>query len=552
MNLKNVLNFLGLWAYPFGLAVSGMVLYFIRTIQMQSFSVDEKTIKTILIGGLIAPFFVTILNTYDFFAKGRKDFTPSLTFKRDVTKISASKQQAMYKRIGSNDGLLSNRPEGLIFGVQDNKYVSLPVGKAGMRDGVSAVILGSPGSGKSVFLTNFLLNNFMQEKPTPIFCLDIKPELARKSVKLDENKNVKVVDFTDRSKAGWDVYFSISRDTKEDEKMRVFDGISRALIVSNNPKDKFFVNNARTILKFLLLYHFNKGLGFIDGITKVISEDVGEHIKQVLEDKECCTEGSLVYNGLKKYEGKAIKILAPCPYKKKVETEVTDAGGNIIIGSDGKPVTEEYDKVLMGFKIANVFDLSQTEGEPLPSLTNKLDGGVNGYADFMEALKHFSPVPIEFKAVEGSANGYYHLIDKNIVVDADMSQAMLCKTAIHEITHALLHDKDTGLEKDSHLDKRTKEVQAESVAYVVANYYSLDTAEYSFGYIAGWSSGRDTKELKASLDTIRQTAQAIINRIDQALDVLKQSRQLEAAVSVSMEIEASPKIDPAHIKGIKH
>lgn len=304
MNLKNVLNFLGLWAYPFGLAVSGMVLYFIRTIQMQSFSVDEKTIKTILIGGLIAPFFVTILNTYDFFAKGRKDFTPSLTFKRDVTKISASKQQAMYKRIGSNDGLLSNRPEGLIFGVQDNKYVSLPVGKAGMRDGVSAVILGSPGSGKSVFLTNFLLNNFMQEKPTPIFCLDIKPELARKSVKLDENKNVKVVDFTDRSKAGWDVYFSISRDTKEDEKMRVFDGISRALIVSNNPKDKFFVNNARTILKFLLLYHFNKGLGFIDGITKVISEDVGEHIKQVLEDKECCTEGSLVYNGLKKYEGK--------------------------------------------------------------------------------------------------------------------------------------------------------------------------------------------------------------------------------------------------------
>lgn len=249
---------------------------------------------------------------------------------------------------------------------------------------------------------------------------------------------------------------------------------------------------------------------------------------------------------------KAIKILAPCPYKKKVETEVTDAGGNIIIGSDGKPVTEEYDKVLMGFKIANVFDLSQTEGEPLPSLTNKLDGGVNGYADFMEALKHFSPVPIEFKAVEGSANGYYHLIDKNIVVDADMSQAMLCKTAIHEITHALLHDKDTGLEKDSHLDKRTKEVQAESVAYVVANYYSLDTAEYSFGYIAGWSSGRDTKELKASLDTIRQTAQAIINRIDQALDVLKQSRQLEAAVSVSMEIEASPKIDPAHIKGIKH
>lgn len=304
MKFKNVLNFLGLWTYPFGLAVSGMVSYFIQMIQMHSFSLDEKNIKAILIGGLMAPIFIMFLNVYDYFTKGKKDFTPNLTFKRDVTKISDSKKQAMYKKVGSNDGLLSNKPEGLIFGVQGNKYVSLPVGKEGMRDGVSAVILGSPGSGKSVFLTNFLLNNFMQKNPTPVFCLDIKPELARKSVKMDENKNVKIVDFTDRRKAGWDVYFSISKDTRDDEKMRVFDGISRALIVSNNPKDKFFVNNARTILKFLLLYHFNKGLGFIDGITKVISEDVGEHIKKVLEDKEYCAEGSLVYNGLKKYEGK--------------------------------------------------------------------------------------------------------------------------------------------------------------------------------------------------------------------------------------------------------
>ena len=249
---------------------------------------------------------------------------------------------------------------------------------------------------------------------------------------------------------------------------------------------------------------------------------------------------------------KAIKILAPCPYKKKVEAEVTGADGKIILGSDGKPVTEEFEKVLMGFKIANVFDLSQTEGEPLPALSNKLDGTVEGYSDFIEALKQFSPVPIEFKTVEGSANGYYHLIDKNIVVDADMSQAMLCKTAIHEITHALLHDKDSGIEKDAHLDKRTKEVQAESVAYVVANYYSLDTADYSFGYIAGWSSGRDIKELKASLDTIRQTAQTIINGVDQALDAIKQSRQLDVDVSASMEIEASPKIEVAHSRILKH
>ena len=144
----------------------------------------------------------------------------------------------------------------------------------------------------------------MQKNPTPVFCLDIKPELARKSVNMNENKNVKVVDFTDRSKSGWDVYSSVNANTREDEKIRLFDGIARALITSSNPKDKFFINNARTILKFLLLYHFNKGLGFIDSITKVISKGVGEHVKEVLKDKENCPEGELVYNGLKKYEEK--------------------------------------------------------------------------------------------------------------------------------------------------------------------------------------------------------------------------------------------------------
>lgn len=149
-----------------------------------------------------------------------------------------------------------------------------------------------------------MLNNFNQKNPTPIFCLDIKPELAKKSVIMKDNEKGKIVDFTDRSKAGWDVYFAIKENTQDDEKMRAFDGISRALIVSNNQKDKFFINNARTILKFLLLYHFNKGLGFIDSITKIIAEDASEHISQVLNDKEYCPEGGLVSNGLKKYADK--------------------------------------------------------------------------------------------------------------------------------------------------------------------------------------------------------------------------------------------------------
>lgn len=301
MHLKNIINFLGLWSYPFGISLSGLLLYFIQTMRMQEFTLDRENITGIAIGGLIAPFFVMLSNFYDYFSKGKKEFTPNLTFKKNVTSISDSKRQAMYKKVEKSDSLLKNKPEGLILGKQGKKYVCLPVGKEGQKDGVSAVILGSPGSGKSVFLTNFLLNNYMQKNPTPVFCLDIKPELASKSVDLSENKNVKVVDFTDRSKAGWDVYFALNEDITDDEKMRVFDGISRALITSSNPKDKFFVNNARTILKFLLLYHFNKGLGFLDSITKVISEDVGEHIKEILEDKRYCPEGSLVYNGLKKY-----------------------------------------------------------------------------------------------------------------------------------------------------------------------------------------------------------------------------------------------------------
>ncbi len=305
MQFKNVLNFFGLWSYPMGLIISSMMSYFYQTIiKSQSFILDKEHLIGILAGGVVAPLFVMLTNIYDYFSKGKTDFAPNLTLKKNVTSISDSKRQAMYKKVTKSDNLLSNKPEGLIFGTQGKQYVAMPIGKEGMRDGVSAIVLGSPGSGKSVFLTNFLLNNFTQKNPTPVFCLDIKPELARKSVIINGNEKVKVVDFTDRNKAGWDVYFSINENTKDDEKIRLFDGISRALIVSSNPKDKFFVNNARTILKFLLLYHFNKGLGFIDSITKVISEDVSEHIKKVLADQEFCPENSLVYNGLKKYEGK--------------------------------------------------------------------------------------------------------------------------------------------------------------------------------------------------------------------------------------------------------
>lgn len=240
---------------------------------------------------------------------------------------------------------------------------------------------------------------------------------------------------------------------------------------------------------------------------------------------------------------KAIKILAPCIYKKKPDSDSSDIPDKNMLNKDDEDSAKPK-KILVGFKIVNVFDYSQTEGEPLPEITHKLEGSVDEYADFMEALKQFSPVPIEFKAIDGSANGYYHLVDKNIVVDVGMSQMMNCKTAIHEITHALLHDKDTGLEKDNLPNKETKEVQAESVAFTVCHYYGIDTSDYSFGYIGGWSNGKDLKELKSSLETIRQTAQTIISGVDQKLDAIKQSKQLDLNISVPKDNISISK--PAH------
>ena len=250
---------------------------------------------------------------------------------------------------------------------------------------------------------------------------------------------------------------------------------------------------------------------------------------------------------------KGIKIIAPCSYKKKVKTEITDTDGKKILGKDGKPLTEEVEKNFLSFKIANVFDISCTEGEPLPQIAHKLDGTDDDYNDLFEAIKQFSPVPIDFKTIEGSTNGYYHLIDKNIYIDNSMSQSMNCKTAIHELAHALLHDRDNGLEKDAHLDKSTKEVQAESIAYTVLQHFgNIDTSDYSFGYVAGWSSGKDLKELKASLEIIRQTAQTIINGIGQKLDAIKQSKQITMDDPILKNMDAPTISEPKHNRTIKH
>ena len=229
---------------------------------------------------------------------------------------------------------------------------------------------------------------------------------------------------------------------------------------------------------------------------------------------------------------KGIKIIAPSPYKVKQEMKKIDPHTQQpIIGQDGKPVTEEKEITIPAYKVVSVFDVSQTEGRELPDIAvNELTGDVERYRDFFAALEKTSPVPIGFEQIPGSSHGYYHLEDKRIAIDEGMSEIQTLKTAIHEIAHAKLHDIDLNApenEQQPRIDRRTREVEAESVAYTVCQHYGLDTSDYSFGYVAGWSSGRELSELKSSLETIRSAAAEIINSIDETLAELSKAQDKE-------------------------
>jgi len=229
---------------------------------------------------------------------------------------------------------------------------------------------------------------------------------------------------------------------------------------------------------------------------------------------------------------KGIKILAPSPFKIKKEMEKIDpATQKPVIGADGKPVKEEKEITIPAFKVVSVFDVSQTEGKELPDIAvDTLTGDVERFKDVFAALEKTSPVPIGFEKIEGGAHGYYHLEDKRIAIDEGMSELQTLKTAIHEIAHAKLHDIDLNAPKEEQQDRpdrRTREVQAESVAYAVCQHYGLDTSDYSFGYVAGWSSGRELDELKSSLETIRSTAAEIINSIDQNIAEIQKAQDKE-------------------------
>ena len=242
---------------------------------------------------------------------------------------------------------------------------------------------------------------------------------------------------------------------------------------------------------------------------------------------------------------KGIKIFAPAPYTIKKEAEKIDPDtGQPVIGADGKPVMEQREIKIPAFKVVSVFDVSQTDGKEIPDLSvDALTGSVEQYEDFWRVLKEVSPVPVELEKIEGGAHGYYSLTDKRIAVDEGMSELQTIKTLIHEIAHAKLHDIDLNApteEMENRPNRRTREVEAESIAFTVCQHFGLDTSDYSFGYVAGWSSDKEIKELKASLETIRTTASELITEIEERLQALSQQRETEQEQETTALTEPQP------------
>lgn len=231
-----------------------------------------------------------------------------------------------------------------------------------------------------------------------------------------------------------------------------------------------------------------------------------------------------------------IRILAPTPYKKKMQVDKKDpVTGEILMNADGTSEKETREVLMPAFKVVNVFDVSQTDGKPLPSIgVNELTGDVAQYEMFFEALKKSCPVPMGFEQIDGGAKGYFHTVENRIAIQEDMSQVQTIKTAIHEMTHQKLHSIDPTKKPDPAGTKLTRnqiETEAESVAFTVCQHYGIDTGDYSFAYVASWSHGKETPELKASLDRIRQAANEMITEIDRHMAELQHDYSQEQPIT---------------------
>lgn len=254
---------------------------------------------------------------------------------------------------------------------------------------------------------------------------------------------------------------------------------------------------------------------------------------------------------------KGIRIIAPTPYKKKVEEIKTDPETNApVLDADGKAIIEEKEIRIPMFKVVSVFDVSQTAGKPLPQLAADLSGNVQQYEVFMEALRRASPVPMEIKPVARDTDGFFSIKAQSITIRAGMSEVQTVCAAVHEIAHAKLHDYEhmTELADDGETilvpgekSRNTEEVEAESISYAVCQYYGIETGENSFGYIATWSKGKELKELRASLETINKTASELITDIDRHFAEICKERgidreDLAAAEQPSVEAQEVEKL----------
>ncbi len=233
---------------------------------------------------------------------------------------------------------------------------------------------------------------------------------------------------------------------------------------------------------------------------------------------------------------RGINIIAPAPFKTERDVPIINPEtGQPILKKDGTPYTEKKEVTIPYFKITRVFDISQTEGKELPTIgVNELLKDVDGAKDFIESLKKVSPIPIEFGETNGDSKGFYSPVDNKIVVKDGMSDAQTIKTMVHEISHAKLHNPDRA-EENAGKSKGTIEMEAESIAYIVCQHFGIDTSDYSFGYIAGWSEGKETDELKKSMNTIRETSSEMIYRVEGSMRQIDRDRHKDLYVDKDTE-----------------
>ena len=252
---------------------------------------------------------------------------------------------------------------------------------------------------------------------------------------------------------------------------------------------------------------------------------------------------------------RAIQIIAPAPIKKKIETDRLDpVTGNAILNSDGTAVKDIREILVPNYKVVSVFDVSQTEGKDLPTLgVDELGGSVKDLADFIEALKKTCPVPICFENIRGGAKGYFHMVENRIAIQEGMSETQTVKTLIHEMAHQKLHSLlPGGNEPEEKLTRGHKEVEAESVAFIVSYHYGIDTSDYSFGYIAGWSDGKENKEFKESLTRIQKAADEMITDIDERLEEIRREPRRSTLEELKEKKDLADRMNASSVREQKY